>query len=78
MMPADLPLEYDLWFRAVRRSYLIRLLSEAHGQKCRAARLAQVHRNMIQRMLDEENISGEDIRRIKLQTQIRNGASANV
>jgi hypothetical protein len=78
MTMSELPLEYALWDRVVRRAYVVRLLREAGGMQTRAARIANVHRNTINRMIREVGISGQDIRRIKLQTQIRNGAHANV
>lgn len=59
-----IPLYAD-WLRSQQRRYLLAALNEAHGNQCRAAELAGIHRNRLNRMIKQSNIGRHIIREIR-------------
>lgn len=61
---------YQLWLAEAKRNYLLYVLQQAQGNQCKAAELMRVHRNTTNRMLSESGITSQEIRAIRLQSQI--------
>lgn len=61
---------YQLWLAEAKRKYLLFVLTEAKGNQCKAAEMMHVHRNTTNRLLSESGITNQEIRAIRLQSQI--------
>lgn len=59
---------YEDFLFKQKRQYVIELLRETKGHQCKAAELAQVHRNTIKRLIIEVGIKLSDVRQGKRQS----------
>lgn len=56
---------YKQWVIVSKRQYILDLLREAKGNQCKAAEIAQVHRNTLKRFILESGIRKVTIRFIR-------------
>jgi hypothetical protein len=68
---------YAQWFRSVRRTFLLEVLTVAKGNQLAAAEAIGVHRNTMYRMLREDGIGPQVVREIRRQHPVLESEAYN-